>query len=160
MSPAFGGLIGNSSFGGDIFNFPDVSTIRPPLQVCANFSDNSSKPNNQFKVMLNVKHFRPDEIDVKKVDDFIVVHGKHEEHFDEHGFVAREFTRRYKLPEDVEHDKLTSSLSRNGILTIKAPRKTAPLPKNERIVPIAIQQSVAAADKNIHPTLLLTEENK
>ncbi|XP_015922426.1 protein lethal(2)essential for life [Parasteatoda tepidariorum] len=104
-------------------------------------STSSTDDSNNFKMMLNVKHFRPDEIDVKTVDDYVVVRGKHEEQADEHGFVSREFTRRYKLPDDVEPDKVVTSLSQDGILTIKAPRKQLePPPKNERVVPITIQK--------------------
>lgn len=112
--------------------------------------DLNPKPDNQFKVMLNVQHFQPGEIVVKAVDGearadddkFIVVHCKHEEDADEHGLVSREFTRRYKIPEDVESSKLTASLSKNGVLEIQAPRKIAPLPENGEItVPITIQTS-------------------
>lgn len=106
----------------------------------------SEGDSSQFKVMLNVKQFRPDEIDVKIVDDYLVVHGNHEQRADEHGFITREFTRRYKLPDDVEPDKISSSLSQDGVLTIKAPRKQIEPPKNERVVPITIQQPAAVEE--------------
>ncbi|GFT33664.1 protein lethal(2)essential for life [Nephila pilipes] len=105
------------------------------------------KDSNDFKVMLNVKHFRPDEIDVKIVDNFVVINGKHEEQADQHGFVSREFTRRYQLPDDVEPETVTSSLRQDGVLTIQAPRKMLePPPKNERIVPITMQQPAAVEE--------------
>lgn len=120
-----------------------LNVIRPRPQVSTNKQVDSE---NNFKVMLNVKHFRPDEIDVKTVDNFVVIHGKHEEHADEHGFVSREFTRRYQLPDDVDPDKVTSSLGKDGVLTIRAPRNIIPPPKNERIVPITIQQHAAVEE--------------
>ena len=122
-----------------------LNVIRPRRQASSS-KQVDSKSENNFKVMLNVKHFRPDEIDVKTVDNFVVIHGKHEEHADEHGFVSREFTRRYQLPDDVEPDKVTSSLSKDGVLTIQAPRKMIEPPKNERIVPITIQQHAAVEE--------------
>lgn len=117
-----------------------------PRHQAGSSKDVDSKSENNFKVMLNVKHFGPDEIDVRIVDNFVVIHGKHEEHADEHGFVSREFTRRYELPDDVEPDKITSSLSKDGVLTIKAPRKMIEPPKNERVVPIIIQQHAAVEE--------------
>ncbi|KAF8789201.1 Protein lethal(2)essential for life like protein [Argiope bruennichi] len=125
-----------------------LNIVRPRRQTSVTSKDADSKKGaNQFKVMLNVKHFRPDEIEVKTVDNFIVIHGKHEEHADEHGFVSREFTRRYQLPDDVEPQKVKSSLSQDGVLTISAPRKAIePPPKNERVVPITIQQPAAVEE--------------
>ncbi|CAL1300255.1 unnamed protein product [Larinioides sclopetarius] len=71
----------------------------------------------------------------------MVIHGKHEEKADEHGFVSREFTRRYLLPEGVKPDNVKSKLSSNGILTIVATKNIIPLPdRNERIVPITIEK--------------------
>lgn len=91
----------------------------------------------KFQVMLDVNQFTPDEINVKTVDNCVVIHGKHEEKLDEHGYVAREFQRRYILPDNVVPETVTSSLSHDGILTIEAPRKALEAPKtNERIVPI------------------------
>ncbi|CAL1297285.1 unnamed protein product [Larinioides sclopetarius] len=124
-----------------------LNIVRPRRQTSVTSkSADSKKDANQFKVMLNVKHFRPEEIEVKTVDNCIVIHGKHEEHADEHGFVSREFTRRYQLPDDVEPQMVKSSLSQDGVLTISAPRKAIEPPKNERVVPITIQQPAAVEE--------------
>lgn len=96
---------------------------------------------DKFKVMLNVKHFKPNEISVKTVDNTIVIHGKHEEKTDEHGFVSREFTRRYLLPEGTEAEKVVSKLTADGILTIEAPKKAIEPPKsNERVIPVTLEK--------------------
>ncbi|GIX82167.1 protein lethal(2)essential for life [Caerostris darwini] len=80
-------------------------------------------------------------IDVKIVDNSIVIHGKHEERTDEHGFISREFTRRYLLPEGTEPETVTSFLSLEGVLTIEAPKKAIePSPSNERVVPITLEK--------------------
>ncbi|GIY22637.1 protein lethal(2)essential for life [Caerostris darwini] len=106
----------------------------------------SGKGKNSFQVMLNAKHFLPEEIEVKTVDNFIVIHGKHEELADEHGFVSREFTRRYQVPDDVDPKTVISSLSKEGVLTVHAPRKRMEPPKNERVVPIIIQKPAAVEE--------------
>ena len=46
---------------------------------------------DRFRQMcVDVGHFKPSEITVKTTDDNIIVHGKHEERNDQHGFVSRE----------------------------------------------------------------------
>lgn len=90
---------------------------------------------NEFKVRLDVSHFRLDDITVKTVNDRLKIHAKHEERPDDHGFIQREFTRQYLLPKDIDDDSITSSISPEGILTIRAIKKTMD-GKNERIIPI------------------------
>ena len=45
---------------------------------------------NSFQVMVDVSQFRPNEVTVKTTDKNIVVHGRHEERTDQHGYVSRE----------------------------------------------------------------------
>lgn len=77
----------------------------------------------QVQVILDVQQFGPGEITVKTSDGAIIVEGKHEEKPDEHGFISRHFKRRYLLPKDVDIEKIVSSLSSDGILTVSAPKK-------------------------------------
>ena len=53
---------------------------------------------DEFRVNLDVAHFKPEEIQVKTIDNKIVIHAKHEEKEDEHGFIMREFQRSYLHP--------------------------------------------------------------
>jgi len=88
-----------------------------------------------FQVCMDVQQFKPNELSVKTVDNCIVVEGKHEERQDEHGFIARHFSRRYVLPDGYDSKQAISTLSSDGVLTVKVP-----LPQkkesNERIVQI------------------------
>ena len=97
---------------------------------------------SNFTVKMNVSNFAPEEINVKAVDDYLVVHGKHEERKDNHGYVKREFTRRYLIPQDCQADKLSSSLSPNGILTVQAPKKPREIEGSKaRSIPITFEQN-------------------
>lgn len=124
--------------------------LRPRTRSAMESSGSSEVKNekDKFQVMLNVSHFNPKEVEVKVVDNFVVIHGKHEEKTDEHGFIQREFTRRYMLPEGIEAEKVKSSWSANGVLTIEAPKKAieAP-PSNERVIPIAMSGQAGDGDK-------------
>lgn len=90
---------------------------------------------NQFQINLDVQHFAPEEITVKTADGYIVIEAKHDEKQDDHGFVSRQFVRRYLLPEGAEPDDVVSQLSSDGVLTVTVPRKQAEVP-GERVVPI------------------------
>ncbi|RLV86611.1 hypothetical protein DV515_00015879 [Chloebia gouldiae] len=98
---------------------------------------------DKFYVNLDVKHFSPEELKVKVLGDMIEIHGKHEERQDEHGFIAREFSRKYRIPDDVDPLTITSSLSLDGVLTVSAPRKQSDVP--ERSIPITREDKAAIA---------------
>lgn len=71
-------------------------------------------------IKLNVSHYEPGELSVKIVNDRITVAAKHEQKSDEHGFVTREFTRQFVLPEDVDQETLASRLTEDGLMIISA----------------------------------------
>ncbi|XP_051174399.1 protein lethal(2)essential for life-like [Leptopilina boulardi] len=106
---------------------------------------------DKFQVQLDVQQFKPEEIDVKVVDKYVIVNAKHEEKQDEHGWVSRSFTRKYLIPEQCNIDSVKSSLSSDGVLSIEVPRKEQPKLQNEKVIKIqhtgkpAIK---ASADKN------------
>lgn len=79
----------------------------------------------EFRVNLDVQQFKPQELKVKVTEGYLVVEAKHEERSDEHGFISRQFTRRYKLPQDVDPSTVVSALSSDGILSLHAPKKVS-----------------------------------
>lgn len=82
-------------------------------------------------MLLDVKHFSPEEISVKVVGEHVEVHARHEERPDEHGYIAREFHRRYRLPPGVDPAAVTSALSPEGVLSVQAapaPAQSSPPP--------------------------------
>lgn len=85
---------------------------------------------------------------MKAVENSLIVEGKHEERMDEHGFVSRSFKRRYILPKDVDMAALKSNLSRDGVLSIEAPKKHVDAP-NERTIPVQLGNRPAAIEQ--HP---------
>ncbi|KAK7872932.1 hypothetical protein R5R35_004251 [Gryllus longicercus] len=89
-----------------------------------------------YKVNLDVQQFRHDEISVKMVGNHIVVEGKHKERQDEHGYISRQFQRRYKLPEGIVVDAVESKLSSDGVLSIEAPKKTIVSPSKDHVIQI------------------------
>lgn len=121
---------------------------------------------DRYVIYLDVKHFSPDELSVSVSDEFITIHARHQDRQvrapagsctfhpdhtrssclmplcpqDDHGFVSREFLRKYKLPAGVTSADVTSSLSMDGVLTITVPR--SPL-GTERTIPISCEDGTA-----------------
>lgn len=79
--------------------------------------------NDTFKMTMNVKQYKPEEVTVKVMDCSLVIEAKHEEKQDDKIIVSRQFMRRYLLPARVDVDQVTSTISTDGILTITAPLK-------------------------------------
>ncbi|KAH7970955.1 hypothetical protein HPB49_017233 [Dermacentor silvarum] len=98
-----------------------------------------SPDDSKFVVNCNVRGYNPEEISVKAVDDCIEVSANHEEE-SEDGYVKRQFTRRFTLPEGVKAETVTCALSSSGVLAIEAP-KPEPPSKKPRTIPIAVESS-------------------
>lgn len=112
-------------------------TMRPWVNAGDTYEKQTHVTKDGFQVTLDVQHFAPNEITVKTVDDnTVVIDAKHEERQDEHGFVSRQFQRRYRLPEGFNAKDVVSSVSSDGILTVKAPPAAPALQGNVRQVQI------------------------
>ncbi|XP_065358812.1 heat shock protein 23-like [Calliphora vicina] len=89
-----------------------------------------------FQVCMDVAQFKPSELNVKVVENCIVIEGKHDEREDQHGFIQRHFVRRYVLPKGYDADKVVSTLSSDGVLTVSVPKPVEEEKSNERIIQI------------------------
>ncbi|XP_055846383.1 heat shock protein 27 [Episyrphus balteatus] len=83
-----------------------------------------------FEANIDVHQFKPYEVTVKTVGDTITVEAKHEKRRDGDNFIGRHLVKRFVLPRGYYPNDVSSSLSSDGILTIKAPPPAA----HERIV--------------------------
>ncbi|KAL2085525.1 hypothetical protein ACEWY4_018845 [Coilia grayii] len=125
--------------------------MRLPGWTDSGFSEIRSDK-DRFVINLDVKHFSPEELTVRVNQDLVEVHGKHEERQvrprglafseDEHGYVSREFFRKYRIPAGVDAGTFTSSLSSDGVLSISAPRNPMDIP--ERNIPITCEEKAPA----------------
>ncbi|XP_077951366.1 heat shock protein beta-6 isoform X2 [Gasterosteus aculeatus] len=82
-----------------------------------------------FTVQVDVKHFKPEDLMVKVIGDFVEVQGKHEEKKDGAGVTTRQFNRRYRIPKGVDTMALESAVSPDGILFISAPMLQTECPR-------------------------------
>ena len=137
----------------DSLMIPLVSSLSRniPRDMSRRVVSNAKNNDNTFEVSVDCSHFTPEEIEVKTVDRDVIIHGKHEEKMDKHGWVSREFTRKYTLPEECESEGVKCGLTSKGVLTISAPKRPVqPLNDNERVVPIqVIHQTPDSTEKRI-----------
>lgn len=106
----------------DIFQaYIDLSTAETPKR-CVNSRKNakSDAKKDEFEMHLDVQQFQPNEISVKTVNNSVIVEAKHEEKQDGDGYISRQFARRFVLPDRYRAEDVVSSLSSDGILTVKA----------------------------------------
>lgn len=82
-----------------------------------------------------MQQFKPSEIAVKTVGHEVLIEAIHEERDDGHGPVMRHFRRKYVLPKEYDMNDVSSFISLDGVLTIKAPPPPAP-EEEERDVPV------------------------
>jgi len=88
-----------------------------------------------FEVCVDARQFTPNEITVKISGGSVIIEGKHEEKQGEHGYISRQITQRYDLPSGYDVNTITSELSSDGYLTVKAPQPKA-IENKERIISI------------------------
>lgn len=91
-----------------------------------------------YKIEINVANFKPEELMIKTVGNNVTVEAKHEEKTsDGASFSSRNFSQSFSLPKGVDPELVSSSLSKDGKLTIEAPLpKLTRMTTNERLVPI------------------------
>ena len=83
-----------------------------------------SYDDKKFEVEFDVREFRPEELSIKTDGDVLVVLAKHETKTEGGGsFVSKQFEQRFTLPSGVRPDSITSSLAKDGTLTVSAPRE-------------------------------------
>ena len=72
------------------------------------------KGGNEYKLVLNMQQYKPENITVKLNDRELTVAASEG--------ATEGFRQVHKVPEGIDLDQLTSSFSADGILVIKAPK--------------------------------------
>lgn len=93
---------------------------------------------DSYKILVNVDGFEPEELIIKTVGNTVHFEAKHEQQTsDGHSYTSRNISQSFTLPRGVDPEAVTSSLSKDGVLTIAAPLPPAlKMQNNERLVPI------------------------
>merc|ERR1711970_654482 len=81
-----------------------------------------SASNDKFMIQLELPGFAPEDFGLKTKDDIIIVEAVHEGQTEDGSTDSRRFTKEFKMPAGVVTEKLSSTYSGTGILTVSAPR--------------------------------------
>ncbi|XP_062383764.1 alpha-crystallin A chain [Sardina pilchardus] len=151
----FDQFFGEGLFDYDLYPYA-ASTISPFYRqsLFRNFGDYANSgmsevrsDRDRYYIYLDVKHFSPEELNVKVMDDCVEIHGKHGERQDDHGYISREFHRRYRLPANVDQSAMSCSLSTDGMLTLYGPKTGSGSdgPRSDRNIPVIREDKSNAA---------------
>ena len=81
-----------------------------------------SASNDKFQIQLELPGFAPEDFSLKTKDDLIIVEAVHEAKNEDGSTDSRRFSKEFKMPGGVAAEKLASTYSGAGILTVSAPR--------------------------------------
>jgi len=96
------------------------------------FEEKAKEDDGKFAVKLDLSGFKPEEVNVQLRGQELTITGKHRS--EEGGFhLSRDYSRRILLPDDADVSSVTSRLSKEGLLTIEAPRDPALLPRERNL---------------------------
>merc|ERR1712209_122520 len=80
---------------------------------------------DKFQVEFNVQDYTPEELSIKTEGDVLIVLAKHETKAEGgHSYISKQFEQRFSLPSGVKPEKISSKLSKEGVLTVTAPRES------------------------------------
>jgi len=140
-TPGFGDSFGSSFFSPfsrpslalqpqqPITQSPTHTLPAVPDRAMAQSSDMSPKAKvsydqDKFQVEFNVQDYTPEELSIKTEGDVLIVLAKHQTKAEGgQSFVSKQFEQRFSLPSGVKIEKIASSLSKDGVLTVSAPRE-------------------------------------
>ncbi|XP_062400038.1 heat shock protein beta-3 [Sardina pilchardus] len=103
---------------------PAFKGIKPRAGAEASAGDGSSPhrlpAEPAFQVLLDVTQFKPEDIMIQVFEGWLLIKGQHGSRMDEHGFIARSFTRKYPLPEGLQAAELRALMCYDGILVVES----------------------------------------
>ncbi|CAG4958608.1 unnamed protein product [Parnassius apollo] len=106
------------------FRGPWDSLFSSVWKLIPSFADIGPKitaDNEKFKVVVNAKNYKKNDLKVKLKDDFIFVQGSHEATHDDKDVFASQFFHTYSLPVNASAADVTAELYSDGFLVVTAP---------------------------------------
>ncbi|KAL7074223.1 hypothetical protein ACQ4LE_006359, partial [Meloidogyne hapla] len=102
---------------------------------------NVTNDSQRFAVEIDCYQFRPEELQVKTLDDTLLIEGRHEDVRDRDNYTKMYFVRKYQLPTDVDPQSIGSHVDSHGRLTVEAQKRWQAIEGRERAIPIESQSS-------------------
>jgi len=78
----------------------------------------------RFQCVMDVKDFNPNNLQVKVVEDRVVVEGKYEKKSEDGSSMeSKSFYKEFTLPQSANLELVSTALSKDGVLTVRAPKR-------------------------------------
>jgi HSP20 family molecular chaperone IbpA len=122
----------NDPFWRDLYPRWAEPIFKEGIDIKANIINDRQR----FAVDVDAYQFKPEELQVKTLDDTLLIEGRHEDVKDQDNFTKMYFIRKYQLPSDVNPQEISSSIDASGRLTVEAPKKYQAIEGRERLIPI------------------------
>lgn len=109
-----------------------------------------TEKDGKFNCVMDVKDFNPKDLNVRVVDDRVVVEGKYEAKSEDGSSMAcKQFYKEFNMPPSADIDQVATALSKDGILTVKAPKREGDAPpRTGPITQSSAEQSSAMSQSN------------
>ena len=121
------------------FRGPWDSLFSSVWKLIPSFADIGPKiiaKDNMFKIAVNVKKYKPEDLSVKVKGDFIFVQGTHEAKHEDSDMFASQFYHTYSLPVNASAADVSAQLYNDGYLVVTAPLNGSSEKGTDREVPI------------------------
>jgi crystallin alpha B len=122
----------NDPFWRDLYPRWAEPIFKEGIDVKTNIVNDRSR----FAVDIDAYQFRPEELQVKTLDDTLLIEGRHEDVRDADNYTKMYFVRKYQLPADVNPQEIQSAIDSHGRLTVEARKQYAAVEGRERSIPI------------------------
>ena len=99
----------------------------------------AKRKGDNFELVVNIQRFTPEEVKVYIAGQSVVVQAKH---VDAEGLVTDSYEQKFAVPDDVDCARLSSGISKDGVLMIRVPRRTP-----DRLIPIQHDAKIEAVEK-------------
>lgn len=105
-----------------------------------------TEKDGKFQAVMDVKDFSPNDLQVRVVDDRVVVEGKYaKKSEDGSSMSSKSFYKEFTMPQSANIDEVATALSRDGVLTIKAPKREGDAAKPAGALTSSVQQSSSSS---------------
>lgn len=83
-----------------------------------------TEKDGRFQCVMDVKDFNPNDLQVKVVEDRVVVEGKYEKKSEDGSSMSsKSFYKEFSLPQSANLELVSTALSKDGVLTVRAPKR-------------------------------------
>ncbi|XP_045118937.1 protein lethal(2)essential for life-like [Portunus trituberculatus] len=112
-----------------------------------------TEKDGKFQAVMDVKDFSPSDLQVRVVEDRVVVEGKYiKKSEDGSSMSSKSFYKEFTMPNTADIDAVSTALSKDGVLTVRAPKREGGAATPSGALSTSVQQSQASVQQSSSST--------